>query len=567
MTKRKKATRDVTPTPKKESPQKERKTLVPKSRNQADYIRCVVENHVTLCTGPAGSGKAQPLDATIWTPNGPVLMQDIKIGDVVLTEDGARANVVGVYPQGLKDVYLITFSDGQTVECCKEHLWTFYSENWKKPKTIALEKILNSYKTKAGKRKYYLPTIDPVDFNEKEVVIDPYLLGCLIGDGGLTGDMLRFSSKDSEILDNITQSLNLLSCSLSKQNDCDYNIVGGYLKLKPELDKLGLLKPSYEKSIPKEYIYNSAKIRLEILQGLLDTDGYCGETIEFSTTSRQLAEDVKLIVQSLGGLARIICRMGSYTKEQDIIQTRENYRVFIRFNNNIIPFKLTRKRDKVLKREKYFLKRYVESIEKISDKECQCIKIDSKTNLYLTDGFVQTHNTAIATGLACESLTRGDVSRIVITRPVIESGKGLGFLPGSMIEKVNPYMIPIVEEMKQYLGDANVGNYRANNTIEICPLEYMRGRNFHNTFMILDEAQNCTFEQIKMFITRVGVGSKVIINGDTDQSDLPEYTKGGLAKFMSRLVDIDGVAICHLDNSDIVRNGIIPKILEKLKDA
>lgn len=202
-----------------------------------------------------------------------------------------------------------------------------------------------------------------------------------------------------------------------------------------------------------------------------------------------------------------------------------------------------------------------------SRNQADYIRCVVENHVTLCTGPAGSGKTAIATGLACESLIRGDVSRIVITRPVIESGKGLGFLPGSMIEKVNPYMIPIVEEMKQYLGDANVGNYRANNTIEICPLEYMRGRNFHNTFMILDEAQNCTFEQIKMFITRVGVGSKVIINGDTDQSDLPEYTKGGLAKFMSRLVDIDGVAICHLDNSDIVRNGIIPKILEKLKDA
>lgn len=190
-----------------------------------------------------------------------------------------------------------------------------------------------------------------------------------------------------------------------------------------------------------------------------------------------------------------------------------------------------------------------------------------ENDVTLCTGPAGSGKSCIATGLACDFLIRGDVEKIIITRPVIESGKGLGYLPGTMLEKMNPYMIPIIEEMKQYLGDATVGACRAQNVIEICPLEYMRGRNFHNTFMILDEAQNCTFEQIKMFITRVGVGSKVIINGDTDQSDLPEYTKGGLSRFMNCLKNVDGLAICELDSTDIVRNGIIPRILEKLKYA
>jgi phosphate starvation-inducible protein PhoH len=558
--------RRTEPTKTKKEPTFKKKELVPKSKNQAEYIRCIVENHVTLCTGPAGSGKAQPLDSTVWTPDGPVAMGNIDIGSIVLTEDGGRAKVLNVFPQGEKDIYLITFSDGQTVECCKEHLWTLCSANWKNPKTLPLEKILESYKTKSGRRKYYLPTIEPVDFDHQDITINPYLLGCLIGDGGFTSQMIRFSTSDKEIIDLITPALNEMSCDLSQQNECDYNITGGYLVLKPELEKLGLLdKLSYYKFIPKQYIYNSKEVRLELLSGLLDTDGYCdNSTIEFSTASYQLALDVQTIVQSLGGLAKISSRMGYYTKNNEKINTVENYRVFIRFNNNIRPFKLTRKKEKLLIREKYFLKRYIDSIEKISKKECQCILIDSKNHLYLTDGFIQTHNTAIATGMACEALLRHDVDRIVITRPVIESGKGLGFLPGNMLEKVNPYMVPIVEEMKLYLGD-QMNMLKANNTIEICPLEYMRGRNFHNTFMILDEAQNCTFEQIKMFLTRIGVGSKVIINGDTDQSDLPEYTKGGFKTLLNKLQDLDGVGIAILTNEDVVRNGIIPRILDRLK--
>lgn len=200
-----------------------------------------------------------------------------------------------------------------------------------------------------------------------------------------------------------------------------------------------------------------------------------------------------------------------------------------------------------------------------SKNQADYIRCVVENDVTLCVGPAGSGKTAIATGLACESLMRNDVSKIIITRPVIESGKGLGYLPGTMLEKINPYMIPILEEMKQYLGDSLM-HLKATNVIEICPLEYMRGRNFHNAFMILDEAQNCTFEQIKMFVTRIGVDSKVIINGDTDQSDLPEYTKGGLDKFMSRLDGLLGVGICHLESCDVVRNGLIPKILGRLKE-
>tara|TARA_R110000824_G_scaffold9932_12_gene44150 strand:+ start:2343 stop:3014 length:672 start_codon:yes stop_codon:yes gene_type:complete len=172
--------------------------------------------------------------------------------------------------------------------------------------------------------------------------------------------------------------------------------------------------------------------------------------------------------------------------------------------------------------------------------------------------------TAVAVGLACEYILQNKVEKIVITRPVVESGRGLGFLPGSLTEKIQPYLVPIVEEMKLYLGRETYNSMRSVNAIEICPLEYMRGRNFHNAFMILDEAQNATFEQIKMFLTRIGLGSKAVINGDLDQTDL-RGEAGGLSECMSKLSGLHGLAICELDHSDIVRNGIISSILERLR--
>ena len=172
--------------------------------------------------------------------------------------------------------------------------------------------------------------------------------------------------------------------------------------------------------------------------------------------------------------------------------------------------------------------------------------------------------TALAVGLASQFLLEGRIEKIVITRPVVESGRGLGFLPGTLTEKILPYLIPIIEEMKLYLGSDVFGQGKASNIIEMCPLEYMRGRNFHNTFMILDEAQNATFEQIKMFLTRIGMNSKAVINGDISQTDLDDRSEGGLDDCMTRLAQVDGVGVCQLFGSDIVRNKIIADILAVL---
>jgi len=177
-----------------------------------------------------------------------------------------------------------------------------------------------------------------------------------------------------------------------------------------------------------------------------------------------------------------------------------------------------------------------------------------------------TGKTAVAVGLACEYLVDKKIEKIIVTRPVIESGKGLGFLPGTFDEKIHPYLVPVLEEMTFRLGENNVKAYREEGVIEVCPLEYMRGRNFHNSFMILDEAQNATFDQLKMFITRIGWNSKAVINGDVQQTDLPQSARGGLEEFIERLYDIDGVGMAKLTVEDIIRNDIISKILKALHD-
>ena len=192
------------------------------------------------------------------------------------------------------------------------------------------------------------------------------------------------------------------------------------------------------------------------------------------------------------------------------------------------------------------------------------IRAIEDNDVTLCTGPAGTGKTAVSVGLACDYLLDGRVEKIVVTRPVIESGRGLGFLPGTFEEKIHPYLVPVLEEMEYRLNTNRVQAYRDEGKIEVCPLEYMRGRNFHNCFMILDEAQNATFEQLKMFITRIGWDSKAVINGDIDQTDLMDRDQGGLEEFLDRLDQVDGVGIAELTQDDIIRNKIISKILNAL---
>lgn len=170
----------------------------------------------------------------------------------------------------------------------------------------------------------------------------------------------------------------------------------------------------------------------------------------------------------------------------------------------------------------------------------------------------------IAAGIAAEHLIKDKIETIIVTRPLICTGKDIGSLPGELGDKIKPYLQPMEENLKYFLGRDKFGLYFNTRRIKFEPLETMRGATFHNAYMILDEAQNCTLEQIKMFITRMGENSKVIINGDTKQTDI--YNSSGLTYCIDRLQDTHGVGICGLGYNDIQRNGILGAILHALED-
>ncbi|MGP4074444.1 PhoH family protein [Halobacillus sp. K22] len=173
-----------------------------------------------------------------------------------------------------------------------------------------------------------------------------------------------------------------------------------------------------------------------------------------------------------------------------------------------------------------------------------------------------TGKTYLAVVMAINALKNGDVKRIILTRPAVEAGESLGFLPGDLKEKVDPYLRPLYDSLHDVFGTEHTARLIDRGTIEIAPLAYMRGRTLDDAFAILDEAQNTTPEQMKMFLTRLGFGSKMIITGDITQVDLPKGVKSGLKVAEERLGKVKGSAFIHLDQSDVVRHPLVQRIID-----
>ena len=181
-----------------------------------------------------------------------------------------------------------------------------------------------------------------------------------------------------------------------------------------------------------------------------------------------------------------------------------------------------------------------------------------------------TGKTYLAVAAAIESLQRQDVKRIILVRPAVEAGENLGFLPGDLSQKVDPYLRPMYDALYEMMGFEQVSNLIERRTIELAPLAFMRGRSLNESFIILDEAQNTTVEQMKMFLTRMGFGSKSVVNGDITQIDLPTEKKSGLEHALSVVSDIEKIASVHFSHKDVVRHRIVQKIVEayeKNKDS
>ena len=212
--------------------------------------------------------------------------------------------------------------------------------------------------------------------------------------------------------------------------------------------------------------------------------------------------------------------------------------------------------------EKFTLKTPKTLVSPKGKKQQQYLDVISKKELVFGIGPAGTGKTYLAVASAVNELITGRVEKVVVTRPAVEAGEKLGFLPGDVSQKVDPYLRPLYDALFQTLGFKETNKYIENNVIEIAPLAFMRGRTLNKSFIILDEAQNTTQEQMKMFLTRFGYGSKVIVTGDLTQIDLPKDVKSGLIHALDILSKLEDVGLVRFSSKDVARHALVQKIVE-----
>ena len=355
--------------------------------------------------GQAGMGKAQPLYCQVLTPQGYKKLADILVGDEVMGKDGKPQKVLGVYPQGIRPVYKVTTNDGAITYCDEEHIWNVRASSGNSRKAgfrnMTLKEMLSKgivcnqtpREARTGRKampRFEIPVVDAMEYPEKDFEVNPYILGILIGDGSLVGNVALFSNPDNDSkISEIVEELLPKGFKL-KKNDFSgcpqYGIVldgsdEGYIQ---RIKRLKLNVTSGFKFIPKSYLLGSHKQRISLLRGLMDTDGFAFKNrVYFSTSSKILAYDVVELVNSLGGIANVHL----YEREDK----SDEYRVSIKINE--CPFLLERKASEW---KESSVSRYIIDATRVEDCECVCIKVSNDDELYVTDNYIVTHNTTVA---------------------------------------------------------------------------------------------------------------------------------------------------------------------------
>lgn len=341
-----------------------------------------------------GCGKAEIVDNNIFTPYGRKRIGDVKIGDKVIGSDGKSHNVIGVYPQGVKPVYKVTFNDGCSVECADEHLWTIFDGN--ETKTLMTKEIKELSYTN-----FQIPIVKPIQFiNDDKLPIEPYLMGNLISNGNYI-DNSDFDEIYGKYIERNYLGARELTKGLEKVRIIQFDDITE----ENQLNKLKLNVKASERFIPDCYKYASINNRLKLLYGLMDADGFCTPChTEFKTSSEKLADDMIELIQSLGGIAI------KYFID-------DFYHLNIKMPRPFNPFKLKRKAEAYHAPQKYEVSRLIKDISYVGEKECVCIAVDAEDHLYVTEHCIVTHNTIQALGTAIKRKLDGEVNSCLIVCP------------------------------------------------------------------------------------------------------------------------------------------------------
>lgn len=523
--------------------------LEPQTESQEKLIRQMKAKRLVFVNGSAGTGKAQPLTARIRTPGGWSTMGDMQVGVPVVTPDGSVTKVTGVHPQGLRPTYRFTFSDGRATEADMEHLWKVWVTGkhgkleWQVLNTLTVADLIETGHTVS------IPLTLPYSAPERDLPYCGYLVGLVVVSGVKTPKgILLTTPLDVEQVKRLEASLEGTDLTLHESTKSGFYYIAG---TDEDLETL----ISFKLDITNDYLLGSINQRKTLLHGILVgcTTGIDNRPITVLTVHRVIWNAVTDIVRSLGGLAkdRILVKERCFEvtithPEMDwLLSIDDDHDCSIAWDQKKLPIK---------------------SVIFEGMKECQCISVEHEDRLYITDDYVVTHNTFCSTSYATEQLMEGNVERLIITRPMVGCDEEMGFLPGNELEKFQGWVDPFLDVLYGKLGRRRVETFIKYEKIVVRPLMRMRGITFHDSFVLLDEAQNTTVGQMKMFLTRLGMGSRVVVNGDITQTDLPKHVPNGLSDILSRVTSSATMGVVHFNDEDITRDPLVREIVAMYKD-
>ena len=369
---------------------------------------------VILAARPS-MGKAQPLDALVRTLSGWKRMGELEIGDALASCDGAPSAVTGIFPQGDRQVYRVTLSDGRSAECCAEHLWRVHFRSWQAPRVLSTERLIEMLQVRRYQNRLWIECATGDFGHQDELPLDPWVLGALLGDGNLTGTgAVRFASTCGETVARMEARVGQ-GMVMSHAGGCDWRVVrrdrgkvSGLAGAQPNplrvaLEALQLSGlSSDQKFVPQLYLTARKEVRQDVLRGLLDTDGWVERwgSVRFSTCSQQLAHDVATLVRSLGGWCSITEKQPYYTVAGMRMAGLPAFVCHIRHPEPTSLFLMSNKLTRVPQQWQRQKRLNILSITPTRRTACQCISVSHPDQLYITDQDVLTHNTAFAINIA-----------------------------------------------------------------------------------------------------------------------------------------------------------------------
>jgi hypothetical protein len=388
----------------------------PPLEHQKIAIEKLLANDKFILADDMGLGKAIQPQEPVLTPKGWKPIGELELGEEICDINGKTQYVIGKYEHKNKKFYKVTFTDGEHILCCDEHLWAVNTPVRKKRGNEWITKTTQQLidegltQSKSKNTKWFIPVLNSVYFEKRDVTIDPYIMGLLLGDGCFSKNNVSLSTDDYEILSEMSGNLTLSGYTINRRGyGYDYRIAKNVAisTMSDLLSEYGLWdKKSKTKFIPNEYLYNSEYVRMSILQGLMDTDGYVSKegTLQFYSISKELCEGVKHLVWSLGGIAKeTIKKSPKHTHNGEVRFGQDCYVLTLNLPIHIIPFRLTRKIERLSKYKKYNPYRGIKSIEFHGYEDGVCISVSSPERLYITKSFIVTHNTTSAVIASLES--------------------------------------------------------------------------------------------------------------------------------------------------------------------